>query len=394
MADYGSPLFCIDQAKLIENSLAFRNCFTKHWRKTTVNYSVKTNYNPWIVKTLNENGFPPEIISGFEIDLLEMLGITGKIIVNGPAKTSDELGQCIQRGHIIQVDNLDELSRILKKTNELDKSCEIALRIRPDNESWKRFGFDTNSENWMTALKHIDKSDYINLIGLHIHAGTSILDTNKYKQFANQMLSVAMSLPISLKYLNLGGGFPTESARLNNYKAEDWKVPKIEEYAEIICTALQPYLEKFKCRLFLEPGRALVDESVFLLSSIVSIEKNRIIIDAGKNILPSIQYRVHPIRNISENCNNRNVRVNEDKFDIFGPLCMGSDCLAEQVALQPPNMNDIFQIGSVGAYCESQSMSFIKYPPASVVLNGEKDFLVSSRKNLKSLFSNTIPDTK
>ena len=45
----------------------------------------------------------------------------------------------------------------------------------------------------------------------------------------------------------------------------------------------------------MEPGRALVDESMDLICSVMSSSFDRIVLDTGKNDIPSLNIRNHPI---------------------------------------------------------------------------------------------------
>ena len=127
----------------------------------------------------------------------------------------------------------------------------------------------------------------------------------------------------------------------------------------------------------------MIDESIDIYSKIINVTENRIIIDAGKNIIPSVQFRDHPIELISNNKDDKNL----NNYDIFGPLCMGSDCIGKNVKLSNPRENDIIRIKSVGAYCHSQSMNFIKYQPETFVESNGKIKLIRSKQNASRLFS-------
>ncbi len=383
---YGSPLFVIDEPKLVARAQALQAAFQAQWPKTRVCYSVKTNYLPWIVKKMASLGIQPEVISGFELDLVEHLAIDGEILVNGPVKTASELQKCIERNYVIHVDNLDELTLLAKLTAELCKPARIALRLRPESESWKRFGFKVGSAAWQQALGLIEEHAFLTLVGLHLHIGTGIIQLDKYRQAAEFMANVAKSLPHSLEYVDMGGGFATAIARLSHYTAEQWQVPTDTAYAEAILAPLADYLQQHDCSLVIEPGRALIDESIDLICQGVSVDDERIIVDAGKNIVPSVEARVHPIDLLSLETQSELSAKPMQAYDIFGPLCMGSDCLGRQVVLPTPKVGDYLLLSAVGAYSQSQSMQFIKYQAAVVVVNAEQTAtLVRRRQQLADL---------
>ena len=66
---------------------------------------------------------------------------------------------------------------------------------------------------------------------------------------------------------------------------------------------------------------------------------------------------------------------------------MGSDCIGKNVKLSDPKENDIIKIKSVGAYCHSQSMNFIKYQPETFIESNGEFKLIRSKQNCSKLFS-------
>lgn len=377
---YGTPLFVLDEAVLTEKIQQYCDAFHSAWRKTRVCYSVKTNYLPWIVRKISQLGVTPEVISGFELDLVNALGIQGDIIVNGPVKTAAELTLCLQKGYFINVDNLDELKLLKDLAQQFSLVAKIGLRVRPADESWKRFGFEFASPQWQKALDLINQHDCLQLVGLHTHIGTGIIDLARYRASAQYMHQVASSLRIALTYIDMGGGFATATARLSHYSEAQWQVPSAADYADAIVEPLLSYLQQHQCQLIVEPGRALIDDAVSLLTSVVSVDDERIIVDAGKNIVPSVESRVHPVQPLL------NKITAKKAFDIFGPLCMGSDCLGRQIYMHKPAVADVLIIAAVGAYSQSQSMQFIKYQAPVVVVDQEDNVtLIRRRQTLSDL---------
>ena len=53
---------------------------------------------------------------------------------------------------------------------------------------------------------------------------------------------------------------------------------------------------------------------------------------------------------------------------LYGNLCMNIDVVREQVALPPQNVGDHLVLHPVGAYNLTQSMQFIAYRPAAVMI--------------------------
>ena len=383
-----TPFFLINEFKLESIANAFVSSFKSVYKNTEICYSLKTNYLPWVANKYFKLNILPEVISGFELDICKLIGINQPIIVNGPCKSYEELTYCIKNKFFINVDNATELDKIISISEELDTNARIGIRLRPPGETWKRFGVEYLSSSWEYFLKQIKNNNNLQFYGLHMHIGTDIIEVKKYVDAAKFMLKVAENIDQPLKYIDMGGGFATQTARLNNYDQAEWIVPSYIDYSQSIFNILKSYLLKYDCKLIYEPGRALIDEPIDIYSKIINVTENRIIIDAGKNIIPSVQFRNHPIELISDNNisdNNSNNQITN--YDIFGPLCMGSDCIGKNIKLSNPKENDIIRIKSVGAYCHSQSMNFIKYQPETFIESNGEIKLVRSKQNCSKLFA-------
>ncbi len=363
-----TPFFLLDINVLREKILSFNEIFEKYDINFELLYSVKTNYNPHIIKFLYDHKIGLEIISGFEIDLLEKINLLNeKVIINGPSKSKNELIKVINANTTIQTDSLQEIKEINEISFSLNKCCDIGLRIQPDGSNWKRFGIPIE---YLSSLIVEVKNKYKNvrIVGLHSHLGTQILDVEAYKLLAEQLSFLARehSLLDQLKYLNLGGGLPSYSAPLTHHKE---KPRPLIDYFQAIEIGLKEIIkEKNSIIVFMEPGRALVDESMDLVCSVMSSNFDRIVLDTGKNDIPSLNIRNHPIYFDSEN-------ISLSEKDIYGSLCMRSDSFPQRQKVPHLNRGDRALISTVGAYVNSQSMSFIKYKPPIYSYDSSLEYL-------------------
>ena len=68
--------------------------------------------------------------------------------------------------------------------------------------------------------------------------------------------------------------------------------------------------------------------------------------------------------------------VNENSI-VYGPLCMNIDVVDEGLPLPPLSRGMRLVVSPVGAYSHTQSMQFIEYRPASVLIgeNNEVDLI-------------------
>ena len=71
------------------------------------------------------------------------------------------------------------------------------------------------------------------------------------------------------------------------------------------------------------------------------------IIDAGMSdlIRPALYQAYHKIENLTSD-------LEEDKYDVVGPICESSDCFGKAVSLPKTGRGDLIAIKSAGAYGE------------------------------------------
>jgi diaminopimelate decarboxylase len=159
--------------------------------------------------------------------------------------------------------------------------------------------------------------------------------------------------------------------------------------------------------LLIYNGRHLVDEAGYLLASVVAMKghdrptpsttdlsartakewqllqedsKRGVLVDIGINLLYTaawFEIGVYPSRLIN---------TPAIPTRLYGDLCMAIDVIRETVDLPTLDVGDVLTLHPVGAYNLSQSMQFIDYRPA-VVLIGEngKPELIRRREKLEDI---------
>ena len=389
---YGSPLFVLDKEKLVSNFEKINTEFNKLF-PTIVAYSYKTNYLPFICHSLHKVGAYAEVIPGFEFEIAKKIKVPGeKIIVNGPYKPECELISIIQYGCKINVDNIFELRDIIGIANKFNITIEIGLRVNINVGSkiiWNKFGFNLENGEAQQIVDFISKLNNIKIIGLHTHIGTNITDVALYSKATNHIVDFYLKNvdKIDLKYLDIGGGFCTEMNGLETlgYQSKT-KFPCIKDYAHAICNIIIDKLGKSKeIVLIIEPGRAIIDDAMCLLTTITAIKNifdvHSIFIDAGVNIIPSSYYRKHSIELISDS------KEKPIITDIYGPLCMQVDLIDSGIYLPKATVGNILKIGTCGAYELSHSIQFIRTRPAVVAIEKSGIDLIRRKENPEDVIS-------
>lgn len=377
---YGSPLFVFSQKQIEEKYNTLKSAFSARYPDVRFSWSYKTNYLNQICKIYHELGSIAEVVSEFEYQKARALGVEGKdIIFNGPYKPKADLKIAVQEGAKIHIDNLFELNDLEEIADQLGGiTIPVAIRINMDTgtyPAWSRFGFNYENGEAFDAVKRIYAKGKLYLVGIHSHIGTFMLDPNAYKlatmkimQFKDQ---VEQKFNCDISYIDIGGGFASKSHLKGVYQSTEVMIPSPDDYAQAITDTIYTYNKKEKLpTLYLETGRHLIDEAGYLLTSVWGWKRfpdgrKGYILDAGVNLLYTSTWY-----NFTIELDKRYEGENEPST-LNGPLCMNIDVIEENVSLPPLDRGTVMSISPVGAYNYTQSMQFIRYKPAVVLIDKE-----------------------
>lgn len=401
LAQYGSPLFVVFERRLRAQYRSMRDTFTASGVETVLAYSYKTNYLPAVCTVLHQEGAWAEVVSGMEYKLARALGVAGKhIIFNGPLKTQDELRTAIGEGALINVDGFDDLAAVRKAAKAASCAARIGLRFnfRYGANPWTKFGFNVENGDCRRALEIVAGDRRLKLEALHNHSGTFQVDPKVYGRAATVMVDVARqarALGLKPTIADFGGGYPSGNRLKQTFDPAGGSGPRangLAPFAELILNRICGAREVFggKPTVVLEPGRALVDEAVQLLCTVIATKDipgqgSAVIIDAGVNILPTAYWYDHEVEVAPSHEEDRAGMFRP--VNIYGPLCMQIDLVRERVSLPPLSPGAPLVIGNVGAYCLSQSMQFIQPRPAVVMLGPNGVDVIRRRETWRDVFA-------
>ncbi|MBI2867138.1 MAG: alanine racemase [Chloroflexi bacterium] len=379
VSQFGSPLWVVSEATLRRKYTDLHRAFSLRYPQIAIGYSYKTNYLSAVCSILHQEGAWAEVVSGFEYDIAEELGIPGDhIIFNGPEKTEAELRRAISQNAKINVDSYDELALLETLAQQMDRVVPVGIRVNMSVGplAWDRFGFNLENGQALHACQRVMASPKLKLSGLHSHLGTFILDPDLYRQAAEKLGGFAKQLSESgviLEYVDIGGGFASHNTLHDQWMPAAYATPTFDQYAEAICPTLLKSLPEPRPLLLMEPGRAIVDEAMHLLTSVVAIKhlptgEKGVVLDAGVNLLPTYVWYRHEVRSAEDSGSLAMGSVLEE-VNLYGPLCMQIDVLQRKVSLPPVRRGDLLIIKNVGAYNFTQSLQFIQPRPAIVLIN-------------------------
>ncbi len=378
-AKFGSPLFVFSERTIRRTFRDALQSFEVRYPKVQFAWSYKTNYLDAVCNVFHSEGAWAEVVSEHEYEMARRLGVPSpNIIYNGPYKPLWGLERAASEGAKIHVDNFAEIANLEEAARRADKTISVGLRLNVDAgifPRWDRFGFNLeNGEAWHAA-RRLSAGSKLRLNAVHSHIGTFVLEPSAYHVLVTKLARFAkraeVELDCRIEYIDIGGGFPSNNTLKGQYHPGDSATPSMDAYAEAATSAL---LEEAvdptnPPSLVLETGRALVDESGYLITSVVGCKRlasdaRALIVDAGVNILFTAFWYSHEILPTEDH------GPFVEEAVIHGPLCMNIDVVRPSVCLPVLATGDMLVIRPVGAYNVTQWMQFIRMRPA-VVMIGE-----------------------
>ena len=385
-------------------------------------YAVKASSNLHICRLIHGLGAGMDVVSGGEVERAWLAGVPMKdVVFAGVGKTDAELRQALdgrfsplagvthrfgagdaaERGPVglFNVESASELGRLAAVAQELGARARVCLRINPD--------VDPKTHEYITTGKDENKFgievsripgifdtaaswEGLDLVGLHIHIGSSVRSVEPYVAAVKVMVDLAELLeeaghPISV--LDIGGGWAVDY--------EHGESLPLEAYTE----ALAPLLEgpvRRGVEVVTEPGRSIMANAGVLVTRVQHLKVGRrsrfVVCDAGMQTLirPALYKAFHfiwPVEVEERHVPPRRVeRPNLPDLvesGVVGPICESSDFLAKNRPLPVVERGDLLAVFSAGAYGMSMTSNYNDHGrPAEVLVDGDQVTLINERQPL------------
>lgn len=386
--EYGTPLY-IYQKEKIENqykklSTAFKSSNTKFF------YACKALSNINILRIVQKMGAGLDTVSINEVKLGLKAGFKPEQILYTPNCVHfSEIEQAKELGVHINIDNISILEQF---GNKYGDSYPIMIRLNPHimaggNLKISTGHIDSKFGISVHQLRHIErvvKTTNLNVEGLHMHTGSEIKDISVFLQALEVMLNLAVHFP-GIKYLDLGSGFKVP------YK-EDEKATDVDLLGAKLKEAFNTFQEENRKELevWFEPGKYLVSESGYFISTVNVIKQTPATvfagIDTGFNhlIRPMFYDSYHQIINLS------NPKGTKRIYTVVGNLCE-TDTFCWDRVLNEVREGDFLLFKNAGAYGFEMASSFnSRTRPAEVLFSKGKHQLIRKREELEDLLRNQV----
>ncbi len=328
-------------------------------------YAMKANFNPGVLRVLAELGVDFECVSPGEVEHL-LASVPGlyrsRILFTPNFAPRDEYAWGREQGLQLTLDNIYPLQAWPDVFTGLDLFIRLDPgRGRGHHEHVKTAGAHSKFGVPLFELDELErllKAAGADVIGIHAHSGSGILDPENWRTVAAALAQAADRFP-RVNVLDLGGGLgvpekpgdqPFDLQALDNTLAE-------------IRRAYPRY------QLWLEPGRYLVAQAGVLLTRVTQVkgkgDMRYVGVNTGMNSLlrPALYGAWHEIVNLTRADELASVCVT-----VVGPICETGDKLGSDRMLPPCSENDVIAIANAGAYGYVMSSRYNLREPAEEVL--------------------------
>ena len=386
---FGSPLYVYDAEKIQSQYKRLTKAFSKV-EKLRINYAMKALSNISILQLMKEMGSGLDTVSIQEVLLGLHAGFEPERIFYTPNGVSlEEIEEVNAMGVQINIDNLSILEQFGTKYPDVP----VCIRINPHVMA----GGNTNisvghidskfgiSIHQIPLLLRIVENTKMNIVGIHMHTGSDILDIEVFLYAAEILFDVAKNFK-DLEFLDFGSGFKVP------YKKDDIETD-IEELGKKLSKRFNSFCAEYgkDLTLIFEPGKFLVSEAGYFLAKVNVVKQTTSTvfagIDSGFNhlIRPMFYGSQHHIENISH------PKGKERFYSVVGYICE-TDTFANNRRISEIKEGDILCFRNAGAYCFSMASNYnSRYKPAEVLwMNGE-GHLIRAHETFEDLLRNQIP---
>lgn len=313
--------------------------FKKHFPDFEVYFSVKSNLDGKVLKTLQQIHAKFEVVAYYELEAVLNAGAKGNdVIYSGPVKRESDIIQAYAAGvRIFAVDSYAEIDKLAQYAPQ----AKLILRIKTDDSSSQiklSTKYGVTIEEALTYLHYI-KAVQLQPYGITYLVGAQNEDCSNWERSfttAHKFVETANTQGFQLQVINVAGGFPIALHK---------DVPPLA----LISQAMKH--RDSNLRYFAEPGRVIAAEAGKMIFPIVSITKRDgrswLYIDAsifGSLFMIGAHQFKYPITA-------ERYDIDYEEYTIASTSCDGRDIIAHN-ALLPKGLhiNDLLTIHLVGAY--------------------------------------------
>ncbi len=375
---HGTPLYVYNENILRQRCRDLKALSS--YEGFVVNYSVKANSNPALLKIIRDEGLTVDAMSPGELAMDTLAGYEPEdILYISNNNTPAEMLEAITHGCLVSVDSLCQLDMY----GTLNRGGRVMVRINPgigEGHNAKvitagantKFGIGADRLDDILAI--LNKHELV-LSGLNQHIGSLFMKPDGFLDAAGILLQIAENLPPDvfrqLEILDFGGGFGIPYHKYDHEERLD-----MAALGRGLDATIRSWAAKtgYRGRFLVEPGRYVVAECGILLGRVTSVKSNAHThyagTDIGFNVLqrPVMYDSFHDIEIYRQNGDSEKPMMQT----VVGNICESGDILAKNRLLPKIEAGDLIGVLDAGAYGFSMASNYNqRFLPAEVLISAD-----------------------
>ncbi|MFD8077987.1 diaminopimelate decarboxylase [Streptomyces sp. NPDC059718] len=357
-----------------------RAAFATPGVEVTHTFAVKAASLVPVLRLLSEEGIGAEVASPGELALARAAGVpAGRIVLDSPAKTPDELREALALGIALNADNPQELARLDRLVPPGTTAAPLGLRVNPQvgagsigamstATATSKFGValrDEGAAQWVVRA-YLDRPW---LTRLHTHTGSQGVPLELMAAGVRAAYELAERINAAagrrqVTTLDIGGGLPV------NFASDEVR-PGFRAYADALRAAV-PGLFDGRYALVTEFGRSLVAKQGTILARVEYAKtaggRAIAVTHAGAQVATRTVFApgAWPLRVLALDPEGRPKDGAPVVQDVAGPCCFAGDLVATARELPLLAEGDLVALPDTGAYYFSTHFAYNSLPRPAV----------------------------
>ncbi|WP_448187331.1 type III PLP-dependent enzyme [Azospirillum sp. sgz301742] len=365
------PMHCIRPGVLAETARRFVAAFGEATAGDVL-YAVKCNPEPAVLRALWDGGVRHfDVASLGEVRLVRQMFPGAELHYMHPVKGRQAIRQAYHQYGVrdFVLDSMDELQKLMQETDDAaDLGLVVRLALPKGNAVYDLSGkFGALAEDAVKLLRAVRA--VAPRIGVSFHVGSQMLDPGAYERALALAGRVIAESGVVIDVLDVGGGFPVSYP--------DVTPPPLDDFMAAIARGIATLDLPAHCRVWCEPGRALVAGGVSVVVQVAKRRGDELFIndgvygslsDAGPTGFRYPVRRIRPFEAESE--------TELAPFAFYGPTCDSADRMKGPFLL-PADMRegDWIEVGQLGAYGACLRTAFNGFDQARLVEVADRPLL-------------------
>jgi diaminopimelate decarboxylase len=405
-AEHGTPAYVLDEADLRARARAWRQAFAAAFAPVPVDvyYAGKAFLCSAVARWVHEEGLRIDTATGGELAVALRAGVPGADIgLHGNNKSDAEIVRALHAGvGRIVLDSLDEVDRVADLAAEhgfdgvpggrAPVMVRVTTGVHAGGHEYvstahedQKFGLSVAGGAALAALEAVLQRPELDLLGIHSHIGSQVLDPEGFVVAARIVLRLRAELAartgVLVPEVDLGGGYgvaylPGDVALAPERAAKDLASAVTAECASLGTAAP---------RISIEPGRAVVAPTTLTLYTVGTVKpvttddgtvRTYVSVDGGMsdNLRPALYGARYTAAVVSREATGPTVTAR-----VVGKHCESGDVVVHDVEL-PADIaaGDLLAVPVTGAYGRSMASNYnlVTRPPVVAVAVGRTHVLV------------------